>query len=497
MKKVSLIIGGIIVVAVILFFAFKETGKTETTDIIVPVKQGKFIVDITTTGELEAKNSVKITGPTRLRNFRIHQITIDDIIDEGTVVRKGDWIADLDRSEFNDKFQDKELEVEQAQNEYIQMQLDTTLQLRQSRDELVNLKYAVEEAKLVLEQSQYEPPATIKQQEYNLDKAIRNYEQAKDNYQIKLEQNGARMYEEAADLTKRKRQLANMMAVADQFTITAPEPGMVVYHKGWDGKAIKEGSQISVWNPTVATLPDLTKMLSKTYINEVDVRKVKPGQKVEIGLDAFPEKKLTGVVTNVANVGEQRPNSDAKVFQATIEIDQSDDMLRPAMTTSNKIIAKELDSVLYIPLECLQSKDDSISYVYKRKGINHIKQEVQLGETNANEAVILLGLEEGDKLYLSVPGDDGEPIAMLAELDGKRNKEKKEPEVKKKGERIITLPDGRQITVPADGQRRDPGEQDQLRSREGGRSGQETGEQQKRDETSANLQKKPEGGSTN
>ena len=46
-------------------------------------------------------------------------------------------------------------------------------------------------------------------------------------------------------------------------------------------------------------------MLSKTYINEVDVRRVRPGQIVEIGLDAFPDKKLTGKVIRVANVGEQ------------------------------------------------------------------------------------------------------------------------------------------------------------------------------------------------
>ena len=90
---------------------------------------------------------------------------------------------------------------------------------------------------------------------------------------------------------------------------------MVIYTKGWDGKPIKAGSQISTWRPVVATLPDLSVMLSKTYHNEVDVRKVKTGQKVEIGLDAFPDKKLTGVVTRVANVGEQRPNSDSKVLK--------------------------------------------------------------------------------------------------------------------------------------------------------------------------------------
>src|SRR5258708_11249644 len=148
----------------------------------------------------------------------------------------------------------------------------------------------------------------------------------------------------------------------------APEDGMVIYQKDWDGKPIKAGSQINMWEPTVATLPDLTKMVSKTFVNEVDVRKVKTGQRVEIGLDAYPDKKLKGSVVQVANVGEQRPNSDAKVFEVRVEIEGTDPTLRPSMTTSNKIIANEMESALYVPLECLHNQYDSITFVYKKSG---------------------------------------------------------------------------------------------------------------------------------
>ena len=223
---------------------------------------------------------------------------------------------------------------------------------------------------------------------------------------------------------------------------------MVVYHKGWDGKPIKAGSNMSTWDPVVATLPDLTIMLSKTYINEVDVRKVKPGQKVEIGLDAFPEKKARGTVLRVANVGEQSPNSDSKVFEATIEIEGTDDLLRPAMTTSNKVIVNQMDSALFVPLESLHSKDDSITFVYKKAGLKTIKQEVQVGETNSNEAIIKLGLESNDKVYLSVPsGVEDDEISLLAALDGKRM-QKDEPKDAKPKTRTITMPDGttREVT---------------------------------------------------
>jgi len=452
------IIAGLIAVALVIsgFLFFSTRDESDANDIIIPVDFGKFTIDIITTGELEAKNSIEVMGPSRLREFRIYNVTIQDIVDEGTVVDKGEWIATLDKSDFQSKLQDEEIDLEQKQSQYLQTQLDTTLQMRQARDDLINLAYAVEEMKIKLEQSQFEPPATIKQAEIDLDKAQRAYQQATDNYSIKLEQNKAKMQEIAAELRKVEKDYQQMKALEEQFTVLAPEDGMVVYAKGWDGKQIKAGSQVSSWRPVVATLPDLSTMLSKTYINEVDVRRVKVGQKVEIGLDAFPDKKIKGVITRVANVGEQRPNSDSKVFEATIEIEGTDDMLKPAMTTSNRIIVKEIDSVQHIPLEALHSLYDSITYVYKREKLNIIKQEVQIGETNSDEAIIIKGLNENDRVYLSVPKDmSNKDVALLPELDGlriKKEEEKDESEVPET--HTITLPDGSTRTVTGEEMRR-------------------------------------------
>lgn len=445
------IIFGLIAAAVVLsgFLFYRMSRTASTSEIVIPVGHGKFIVDITTTGELEAKNSVKIMGPAGLREFRVYQVSIQDIVDEGTVVHRGDWIATLDQSDFNTRLQDKQIDLEQKQSEYIQVQLDTTLQMRQSRDELINLAYAVDEMQIKLDQSKFEPPATIKQAEIDLDKSRRALEQAQQNYKIKAEQNKAKMVDIAAERRKVQNEYDAMLALAKSFQIMAPEPGMVVYAKGFDNKPIKAGSQIHMWDPVVATLPDLSIMLSKTYINEVDVRRVKSGQKVEIGLDAFPDKRLSGVITRVANVGEQSPNADAKVFEASIEISGTDPLLRPAMTTSNKIIVNQVDSVIFVPLECLHSKDDSIAFVYKRAGIKAVKQEVQLGETNSNEAIITLGLNANDKVYLSIPaGMDDADIALLPEMDGKRQKKEETPQAEAPKTMTITMPDGttREVT---------------------------------------------------
>ncbi len=422
MKKNLLISGGVVLVLLVGYFAVKGSKESDVADILAVVKKGEFRVEIETTGELEAKNSVKIMGPGGLRNFQIWQVTIQNIVDEGTVVKKGDWVATLDRSEFQNKYAQKQIDYEKANSKFVQTQLDTTLQMRQARDELINLKYGVEEKDIILQQSKFEPPATVKQAEINLDKARRAYEQALENYKIKKNQNIEKMREVEAELRKVRSDFDGMTTVLETFNVLAPEDGMVIYEKGWDGKPVKAGSQIHMWEPTVATLPDLTKMVSKTYVNEVDVRKVKQGQRVNVGLDAYPEKKLEGTVIRVANVGEQRPNSDAKVFEVAVELDGTDPTLRPSMTTSNRIIAQVVPDALYIPLECLHSEADSITFVYKKDGINTIRQEVIVGETNANDAVVLGGVAENDRLFLSVPKGVGGDVRLLPEMNGKRQK---------------------------------------------------------------------------
>ncbi len=423
MKKNLLILGGSLAVLIAAYFLVTGRKENAISEILTNVKRGEFRIEIETTGELEAKNFVKILGPQSLRNFQIWQVVIQSIVDEGTVVKKGDWVATLDRSEFQRKYAEKQIELEKANSKFVQTQLDTTLTMRQSRDELINLKYAVEEKKIILDQSKFEPPATIKQETINLEKATRAYEQAQENYKIKRNQNVEKMREVGAELRKVQGDFTNMTAVLESFNVKAPEAGMVIYEKGWDGKPIKAGTQINMWEPTVATLPDLTKMVSKTFVNEVDVRKVKEGQHVDVGLDAYPDKKLTGKVVAVANVGEQRPNSDAKVFEVRVEIDGSDPTLRPSMTTSNRIVASVRDSTVFISLECLHVEADSITFVYKKDGTNVVKQEVIVGDTNANDAIILAGVQEQEKLFLSVPaGHERDLINLLPELNGKRQK---------------------------------------------------------------------------
>jgi hypothetical protein len=148
-------------------------------------------------------------------------------------------------------------------------------------------------------------------------------------------------------------------------------------------------------------------MESVTYVNEIDVRKIAVGQKAEIALDADPSKRLAGTVEAVANVGEQRPNADAKVFEVKITITTVDTTLRPGMTTANEVLTAALPNKLSVPLEAVAS-EDSVTFVFKREGGRVVKQEVETGAMNENEIIVVRGLAAGDEVLLTPPANRAE-----------------------------------------------------------------------------------------
>ena len=432
----------VLVVVLTAVVIYSTTRKEKTIEIKVLVERGKFDVVVSTTGELQALNSVDVRGPEELREARVHNVKIVDLIPEGSVVKKGDYVATLDRTEATSSLQNMEDQIERDEASLRQTQLDTTMSLRDYRNQIKDLEYAMEEREIVLAQSQFEPPATIRQAEMNLDKAKRAYEQAVKNYDLKKEQAEASMTKAQLSVKRQYDQKNQLIQVLSQFEIMAPQDGMVIYKKEWGGAKRKVGSQVSAWDPVVATLPDLTKMNSKTYVNEIDISKVKPNQTVSIGVDAFPDRRYTGVVTEVANVGEQLPSSDAKVFEVVILLNETDTTLRPAMTTVNQILTKSYDSVNFIPLEAVHSTD-SMSYVIKTG--RPIKQIVDLGEANANFIIVLEGLAEGDELFLTIPaGSDGWDFAgwdIYEKLKQRRIEEEKKK--KEESERLKQLQEER------------------------------------------------------
>ena len=396
-----IILSLLIVLLAIVFFSWnKKSGEVEIT---CKVMKGPIEVKIHTSGQLEAENSENIVLPAVLsgQNVRIYEIKITDLIEEGTVVDSGQYIATLDHKVIEEVLTAARLDLETVGAVIEDAKLDSNLSLSNYRDLIVNSRSDVEERKIVLAESVYESPSVIKKAEMDLSKAERKLTQDIKGIEMRERQLKSQMERRNIDLKLKQQRVDDLLKLYDALLIKAPKPGMVIYAKDRFGIKIQIGSVLTPWSPIIATLPDMTKMISETFVNEIDIARIKVGQKVSLSIDAFPDKILNGEVISVANIGQPMPKSDSKVFEVNIRVFGSDPLLKPAMTTGNLIQTGAYVDKLFIPSEAV-FETDSTKFVYvKKKEV--VRQLVDLGDENEDHVIINKGVNEGDVLLLSEP----------------------------------------------------------------------------------------------
>ncbi len=401
-RKRVLISSGVLIV--LLLTVYLNWNKSSDIEVITcKVVKGPIDIKVHTSGQLEAEKSVNIVVPDELsgRNVGIYEIKISDLLEEGSVVDSGQFIATLDHKVIEEVLTKAKEDMELSLVALQDAKMDSNLTLSNFRDQLINSTSDVEEKKIIVAESAYESPSVIKKAEMDLEKVRRKLEQDKKGFELKERQAKSKVDRAALDLQQKNQKIDELLKLSDALTIKAPKQGMVIYAKDRMGTKIQVGSSVSTWNPIIATLPDMTRMISKTYVNEIDISKIKNGQKVKLSIDAFPEKELKGEVFAVANIGQPMPKSDAKVFEVKIRVFGFDPLLKPAMTTSNTIVTGNYTEKLIIPSDAVYA-NDTIKYVYVKKKLV-VRQIVDLGSENENFIIVNKGLTEGDEVIYNEP----------------------------------------------------------------------------------------------
>ena len=388
----------VLLLVVFLFFRSAEPGDLILT---TKVQRGSFDVKVYASGQIESENKESIPVPAKLndRSLRIWSLKITELVDEGTYVDSGDFVARLDPDAVQEQLKNAQDELDKAYSEYQDAKIDSNLNLSNQRDAITNAMLEMEEKEIAVKESVYESPSIQKKAEMDFDKAQRKYEQEKQAYVLKVQQEENKVNRRFITYRQLNERYGGLEELYGSLTITSPKSGIITYIKNPWG-ITKVGSEVG-GNGSVATIPDMTNLISRTYINEIDISRVKEGQPVEIGIDAFPNKTMSGEVVSIANIGQNMPNSDAKVFEVKIKIYGEDNDLKPAMTTSNVIVTNTFADTLFIPAEAV-FENDSMRYVYlNRKG--YLKQVVKLSGENENFVMVAKGLQEGDEICLNEP----------------------------------------------------------------------------------------------
>lgn len=358
------------------------------------VMKGAFVQSVTETGELEAINAVSIIMP-RINSQYGYRFKIVGIRDHGSMVEAGDSVAALDPSSIYKYIimQEEALENAKASAEKQQVQADIT---RQDLEvQLKNEEAAYDLKKLELERMQFESEMKKKVKELEYEKAGLRLNKIRNKLALYplLEKYDRHINE--LQIRQRISDIENATGVLDNMVLFSPGNGyfQVSYNRS-SGQNFKLGDEVYMGS-MIASIPDVSQMKAKSYINEMDIRKVKEGSKVVIRLDALPDLKFDGSVGEISSICTDKEKE--KIFTTEISIQENDPRLKPGMSVSCEYITYESDEELFVPNECLLSEGGKV-YVFAKKGKNYKKTEVDAGISNAYHTIIHSNLKPGREL---------------------------------------------------------------------------------------------------
>lgn len=216
-----------------------------------------------------------------------------------------------------------------------------------------------------------------------------------------------RTYKDALDkaqssLESAKNSLDNTQETYDNYTITAPISGKVIT------KSIKVGDKITKstsGSTTLATIYDMSNYTFEMSVDELDVKSVAVGQKVDITADAVSGKTFSGTVTNVSL--KSTTTDGVTNYPVTITLNDGMDDLLPGMNVDGVIVLNEASDVLTIPADALirgnhvYIKDDTVKEAKGAVPAGFKEVEVKTGLINDDYVEITSGLEENQEVYVA------------------------------------------------------------------------------------------------
>lgn len=395
-KKKYIYIFSSCLLLVILYFSI--SGTERSTLPTFTVKKGDFVISITESGELKAASNFTLVAPRIWGKLRIVRLA-----NEGTTVKEGDMLIQFDQTEMMKSFNDKKNELNVQESELRKLKADQEANMSRLEADVDNARITYELSKLNVERMKFESESQQKQAQLELERNKNNYDGSKQKITSQKIINQSDLNKLFIKLKQIKSDIEKVQKDMDALVVKAPLPGLVVYEYNWQtGKKIAIGDE--PWpGGALISLPDLSKVQVLTMVNEIDVSKVKPGQPVNIKLDAFPDKSFTGKINSIATIGKNKDdNSSVKVFDVVVDVDNVDPVFKPGMTTSNEIITEVVKNAVSVPLEAVFEKDAKV-VVYKMDGNNPVPVEVKFGKKNSDFIIIESGLNSGDLVSLKDP----------------------------------------------------------------------------------------------
>lgn len=390
MKKILIIVG-----FVIIFYSCQSQQSSQ----FRKIKQGEFEATITETGELQAVNSRVIVMPNL--GWKYGRPKIARLVEEGTVVKEGDFIVEIDNSGIVKFLKQKENELEIARADLKKLLANHENQARQLNSALLSSEASYTMEKIQAQKIEFESETRQKASVLRLEKSGIALEKIKKQIRTNKIMQAKELQIQKLKIFKLENEVENARIALTQVKLTAPGNGLVEYKKNRrTDQKIRIGDEL--WpGASLVGIPDLSRMKVLTKVNELDINKIRTGQKAMVRLDAFPEKPFKGAIINVAMLCQTKKDDPLiKLFDIEIMLEESDPILKPGMTVSSEIFISKLESALFVENECIFKENaKSFLFINEKSGVQ--KREAKIGPRNTKFTVIFGNFKAGQQVKIN------------------------------------------------------------------------------------------------
>jgi HlyD family secretion protein len=427
---------------------FRQLPQHQSEIATTAVQRSDVQVKTVARGELRATRSATILAPNLLGTARVKRLA-----PLGSFARQGDLIVEFDDAEVKSSLEEKELEMEQLDEQIRKAEADLAIRNNQEQVDLLAAKYGVRRAELEVKRSDFLPAIDVKKNQSALEEAKRRLAQLESDVKLRDEQATA----ELAVLKEKKTQSVlehgRQKARLAEVRLFAPISGLVAikqnrpnfYFPGMQIPDIREGDQL---NPgvAVAEILDLSQLEVLARVGESDRVNLKEGQTATIQLDALPGRKIKGTIQSMSGTASANllAGDPAKKFDVVLALDmkqlysmlgvkakiqsgqessrpesaQQLNVLRPGLLADVEIPGETLANVLHVPAQSVFEKDGHL-VAFVQQGTGFEERTVTPLKRSESVMAIVQGLQAGELVALSDPTKKKESDKKNAKPGGK------------------------------------------------------------------------------
>jgi multidrug resistance efflux pump len=328
------------------------------------------------------------------------------MVKSGTMVKKGEKIAEIDGQALKDHIDDVTDEVTQSQADIRKREAEQAIDRENLNQSIRVAKAAWDKAKLDLGAAETRTAIDQELLKLTADEAEARYKQLLADLQQKEITYKAEIRILQITTERHKRHLGRHAADLKRYVMYADMDGLAVAQpifRSGEWGMIQQGDQVQPAQLIMKIVkPD--SMQVEANINQAESEMFRIGQRASIGIDAFPGLQMPGRIfsINAIAAGGWRQNNYIRNIPVRISIDKADPRVIPDLSASVDVVIEKQDGVNRAPLQAIHEEGGK-SFVYVKNGPKWDKREVTLGLKSATHAAVLTGVQPGEELALEKP----------------------------------------------------------------------------------------------